>query len=96
MPHTGDVTSTPSPFLQLQIAALSCDQQTADLRAQLTATRSDLAAAAAAAAHHARAAGGIGAAGGAGVMQQQKSVAKLPVLVSDPEPAWLDGDTKQR
>lgn len=72
-----DVLSSPGPFLQLQIAALSCDWRTAELRAQLTATQE-----------------AVEAVGDSAAVEEL--LPQLPVLLSDPEPAWLDLDTKQR
>lgn len=83
----------------MQIAALSCDRQTAELKTHLAGAPEH----AAVAPRQAQ-----GAPVAAEVTQQQQQSLQhqqqrrqerqglLPVFVSDPEPVWLDVDTKQR
>eukprot|EP00775_Hariotina_reticulata_P004845 gene4845-5092_t len=60
----GDVLPNPGQFLQLQVAQLSCSNESAELRSQLTF--------------------------------YELTDDQLPCLISQPEPAWLTADIKQR
>jgi hypothetical protein len=60
----GDVLQSPGQFLQLQVAQLSCSNESAELRSQLTFF--------------------------------ELTDDQLPCLISQPEPAWLTADIKQR